>query len=178
MVAYEKGRIAAVNQQACTSLGYTREDLLRMSLFDIEVGIDKEELISLWEQGGEMATLNGVYRRQDGSTFPAEIRAGKISYRGQNLRLAAIRDVTERKQAEEALLESEKRFRDVAENAQEWVWEVDAEGRYTYASPIVEKLLGYKPEEILDKYFYDLFIPEERENCKKMTFVFRPIDSH
>ena len=79
-------------------------------------------------QGGELTTLAGVYRRRDGSTFPAEIRAGEISYRGQNLRLAAVRDVTERKRAEEALLESEKRFRDVAENAQEWVWEVDARG--------------------------------------------------
>ena len=66
---------------------------------------------------------------------------------------------------------SEKRFRDVTENAQEWVWEVDAEGKYTYASPIVEKLLGYKPEEMLDKHFYDLFLPEEREELKKMVFA-------
>jgi PAS domain S-box-containing protein len=59
----------------------------------------------------------------------------------------------------------------VAENAQEWVWEVDARGKYTYASPIIEKLLGYKPEEILDKHFYDLFIPEHREKLKEMAFA-------
>jgi len=170
LILHEQGRIVAVNQQACHSLGYAREELLRMSLFDIEVGMTKEKLFRVWDRGGELVNLAGACRRQDGSIFPVEIRAGEISYQGQTLRLAAVRDVTERKQAEAALLESERRFRDVAENAQEWVWEVDAKGKYTYASPIVEKLLGYKPGEILNKYYYDLFIPEDRENLKQMAF--------
>jgi PAS domain S-box-containing protein len=140
-----------------------------MSLFDIEVEYSKEVLMDRWEKARDLSTFPGLHRRKDGSTFPAEVRVGKVTLRGQELRLAAIRDISERKRAEEALIESEKRFRDVAENAQEWVWEVDAEGKYTYASPIVEKLLGYKPEEILDKHFYDLFIPEERENFKEMA---------
>ena len=71
----------------------------------------------------------------------------------------------------EAIKESERRFQDIAENTQEWVWEVDAEGKYTYTSTIVEKLIGYKPEEILDKHFYDLFIPEEREENKEKAFA-------
>jgi PAS domain S-box-containing protein len=118
-----------------------------------------------------LTTQTGSYRRRNGSTFPVEVRAGEISYRGQNLRLAAVRDVTERKRAEEVLRESEKRFRDVAENAQAWVWEVNAVGKYLYSSPIVGKLLGYQPEEILVKHFYDLFIPEDREKLMILTFV-------
>jgi PAS domain S-box-containing protein len=171
LVLHDLGRIVAVNQQACTSLGYTREELIGMSLFDIEVGIGIDDLLNLWHRGGVVTTQDGAYRCRDGSTFPVDVRTGEISYRGQILRLAAGRDVTERKRAEEVLLESEKRFRDVAENAQEWVWEVDAEGKYTYASPIVEKLLGYKPEEILGQHFYDLFIPEDREKLMVLTFV-------
>ncbi|MCK4316068.1 MAG: PAS domain S-box protein, partial [Anaerolineae bacterium] len=82
--------------------------------------------------------------------------------------LRLIRDMTERKQAEEALRENEERFQQVAENAQEWIWEVDVHGLYTYASPIVEKILGYKPEEVVGKkHFYDLFHPEDREELKK-----------
>jgi len=76
-------------------------------------------------------------------------------------------DITERKRAEEALRQSERRFRDIAENALEWIWEVDVNGEYTYASPVCEKILGYKPEELLGKHFYDLFVPEEREQLKK-----------
>ena len=71
-------------------------------------------------------------------------------------------------EAEEMLKESEKRFQQVTENAQEWVWEVDAYGLYTYASPVVGKVLGYKPEELVGKkHFYDLFHPEDREQLKK-----------
>ncbi|MEA3459351.1 MAG: GAF domain-containing protein, partial [Chloroflexota bacterium] len=78
---------------------------------------------------------------------------------------------TERRRAEEALRESEERFQQVAENAQEWIWEVDTHGLYTYASPIVEEIFGYKPEEVVgEKHFYDLFHPEDREELKKAAF--------
>jgi PAS domain S-box-containing protein len=76
-----------------------------------------------------------------------------------------------RKQAEEALRESEKRFQQVAENAEEWIWEVDGNGLYTYASTVVERILGYKPIEIAGKkHFYDLFHPDDREQLKKAAF--------
>ncbi|MCK4395320.1 PAS domain S-box protein [candidate division WOR-3 bacterium] len=77
---------------------------------------------------------------------------------------------TELKRAEGALRENEERFRIITENALAWIWEVDANGKYTYASPLVEKILGYKPEEVLKKHFYDLFHPEEREELKKAAF--------
>ena len=79
-------------------------------------------------------------------------------------------DITKRKWAEETLRESEQRFRDIAENALEWIWEVDVNGKYTYTSSIVEKILGYKAEEVLEKHFYDLFHPEDREELKKEAF--------
>ena len=55
------------------------------------------------------------------------------------------------------LKESEKRFKDITDNAREWIWEVDAKGKYVYGSPVIEKILGYKVEEVLTKHFYDLF---------------------
>lgn len=84
--------------------------------------------------------------------------------------LVIISNITERKQASKALAESEERFRNIAENALEWIWEIDASGKYTYASPVVEQLLGYKPEEVLEKHFYDLFHLDDREELKKAAF--------
>ena len=82
-----------------------------------------------------------------------------------------VRDITERKKMEEALMLSEKRFRDIANNLQEWIWETDVRGKYTYVSPMVEKILGYTPEEVLQKHFYDFFYPEEKEALKQAAFT-------
>lgn len=70
-----------------------------------------------------------------------------------------------------AVLENEqKRFKDIAANTGDWIWEVDAQGRYTYSSPLVEKMLGYSPDEVLGRYFYDFFLGEEKEKLKKAAF--------
>jgi PAS domain S-box-containing protein len=116
LILHDWGRIIEVNQQACRSLGYTREELLRMSVFDIEVGYSKEFLIDLWDKGEDVVTLSGIYRRKDGLTVPTEIRAGEITYCGQTLRLASARDSSARKQVEEALRESEEYYRSLFNN--------------------------------------------------------------
>ena len=80
-------------------------------------------------------------------------------------------DITERIKIKQALRKERERFQQVAENAQEWIWETDVDGLYTYGSPVIEKILGYKPEEIVGKkYFYDLFHPEEQEELKEVAF--------
>jgi PAS domain S-box-containing protein len=76
-----------------------------------------------------------------------------------------------KQKAEQELKESETRFRQVAEAANEWIWEVDTEGLYTYSSPMLEKLLGYTPEEVVGKkHFYDFYFPDDREIQKKAAF--------
>jgi len=79
-------------------------------------------------------------------------------------------DITERKNMEEALKTREERFSDIAENTLEWIWEIDTDGKYTYSSPVIEKILGYTPEEIIGTHFYDLFHPEDRNKLKKAAF--------
>ena len=87
-------------------------------------------------------------------------------------RLAMIYALSiQRQRAEEAVRQSEARFRDITDNVAEWVWEVDPEGKFTYSSPVVEQLLGYKPEEVLGQHFYDFFLPDERQELKEKAFA-------
>lgn len=80
--------------------------------------------------------------------------------------------IAKKERITEKLRESETRFKEVAENAQEWIWEVDQNGMYTFASPTVKNLLGFSPEELVGKkFFYDLFIEEEKQNTKELAFL-------
>ena len=123
--------------------------------------------------GGKPYNIEHRIRRPDGAErFVHGQGEVYLDGRAQPARmLGTLQDITERKQVEEALRESEKRFSDIAENASEWIWEVDSAGKYTYASPVVDKLLGYTPQEILEKHFYDLFAPEDREELKKAALA-------
>ena len=76
-------------------------------------------------------------------------------------------DITGRKIAEDELQASEIRFRQIAENACDMVWEVDASGMYTYCSSVVKHILGYSASELIGhKHFYDLFPLDEKEALK------------
>jgi len=78
--------------------------------------------------------------------------------------------IARRDEALQLLRESENRFQDIAANADEWIWEVDAQGGYTYSSPMVERILGYTVEETLQKHFYDFFADDEREALTQAAF--------
>jgi PAS domain S-box-containing protein len=69
------------------------------------------------------------------------------------------------------LVESERRFRDLTESTSDWVWEVDRNAVYTCASPRINDLLGYEPEEVLGKTPFDFLPPEE---AKRVAAVFWP----
>jgi PAS domain S-box-containing protein len=72
-------------------------------------------------------------------------------------------DITERKKADSALRESELRFRTLVETSTDWIWEVDENSVYVYASPKIRDLLGYEPEEIIGKTPFDLMHPQDAQ---------------
>jgi PAS domain S-box-containing protein len=83
---------------------------------------------------------------------------------------AVIEKVVHKNRLEQSLLKSEKRFQDMAENTSDWVWEMDAQGRYIYSNPVVENIMGYRCDEVIGRYFYDFFSSENKEVLKAGIF--------
>jgi PAS domain S-box-containing protein len=108
--------ILDVNRRACESLGYTREELLSLSIQDFDPAFDLGEL-EQWEQmvPGEPVTFERVHIRNDGTTFPVEVRLGVFKSGERRLFLALVRDITERKRAEEALKEYSEHLEEMVE---------------------------------------------------------------
>jgi diguanylate cyclase (GGDEF)-like protein/PAS domain S-box-containing protein len=101
-----EGRFADVNQGAAVSLGYTREELLRMRLREVDAALSQEALDDMCSGSarGRPETIETVYRRKDGTTFPVETRVGLLDAGGPELLfLALARDISDRKRAEEQI---------------------------------------------------------------------------
>ncbi len=100
-----ESRFADVNQQACDSLGYTREELLTSSVPDIGANLKPGMSVNMAEVlvPGKHFMMESFHRRKDGTTFPVEISFSMFEAGGEQFGLALARDITERKQAEEAL---------------------------------------------------------------------------
>jgi len=162
------------NEFFCHSLGYTREEVVGRPLADF---YSPESRAALLGGGGYARALAGEFfigerhlETRDGRLIPTLLHtATEVDPSGRVTGTRAMFvEITDRKRTEEALRESEERFKQVAENAGEWIWEVDANGMYRYCSSAVERILGYSPDELVGKkYFYDLFPPEVREDRKK-----------
>lgn len=109
----EQGRFLDVNEQACLNLGYTRPELLQLSVADIELTANKQDVEQHWDElkNDKASIISGIHRRKDGTTFPVEVRLGVVHEGGEKLFSVLARDVTERKKVEEALHLSEEQAR-------------------------------------------------------------------
>ena len=121
ILADTNSRIVEVNDQAVRSFGYSREELLNLHLQDLRPKEQKADLARQMKQAVRHGGLiyETVHRRKDGSTFSAEVSARVIDVEGRAFYQHIIRDISERKRAQETLRESEERYRGLFENMAE-----------------------------------------------------------
>ncbi len=112
VVDLETMRLLDVNATVCSSLGYTREELLSMHVYDIDPSIDEPARVKVEEslRNVGFVLLQTIQRRKDGSTFPAEVSM-KLVHLDRNYVVCALRDISERKQMESALEEATAKLR-------------------------------------------------------------------
>jgi PAS domain S-box-containing protein len=179
LILHDNGKIIEVNQQTCDDLGYSREELLKMTVYDIEVSISPQDLQKIWEKETESSfTVRGVHRRKDGSTFPVEVRVAQFIYGGRRLLLALARDITARVKIEEARRQSELKYRRLVVAAPFGISIIGTNGRYKYLNPKFEKMFGYTlddiptgrewfPKAFPDSAYRELVISDWKEEFKK-----------
>ncbi len=143
------GLFSDVNNVACKRLGYTREELLAMSPFDISDGKNfayNSQLVTRLSREGS-ATFETTYIKKDGARLPVEVNALRLTIDGKELYMAIARDITERKQAEEALRSSENLYRLLADNVHDIIWTTNPMLKPQYVSPSFSHLMGFPQAE-------------------------------
>jgi PAS domain S-box-containing protein len=156
-------KILDVNYRACTTLGYSRAELLNLTVLDIEETItDSSSWAELVSQAGRSGYefLQCREKRKDGTTFPAEVNANLINWGGRDYMVAMVRDITKREQVQIQLKESETKFRKLAECARDAIIVMGSKGEISFWNPAAEKIFGYSHGEAIGKNLHELLVPE------------------
>ena len=174
LISNKAGVIEYVNNSFTRLTGYAANELIDRNpslLRSNHTARDQYE--RLWEtiQNGREWRGEIEDRKKNGETYwaletitPLRDTRGEITHY-----LAIQQDITEQKRDKEALVESEARFRQVAEMTGEWLWEQDSSGRYIYSSGAVRDILAFEPEEILGRNYLDLQVGDDESSPQSIT---------
>jgi len=160
----EEGGFFYVNESACRSLGYSREELLEMTVFDIDPNFQREVWPERWQEVQNRGSfqLESVHRRKNGDTFPVEITANYIEFEGKAYNCAIARDLTERNRVEAELRSSEQRFRGLFEQATDGIFLISADtAEIVDVNTFGAERLGYDREEMIGMKVTEINPPEE-----------------
>ncbi len=167
-----EGKFLEVNDACVRMLGYSnKEELLEIDIIkDLYVdmenresfkravmqhGYTKDFRLTLKKKTGEIIYI------EDSSVIIKDEKGKIIGFQG------IMKDITERLKYHEKIMEREKRLKDIVESTNDWIWEVDKDGRYTYCSEKVKNILGYTEEEIIGKTPFDFMVEADKKKVKR-----------
>ncbi len=163
-----------VNPQLAFMLGYEQDELIGVQF---RVVVSPSELSKLEDNysnrmaGGYVPPVyESELMHKNGGLVSVEINGGVTTFDGKKADLVFIRDISERKNAEYALLEAEERYRDLVENINEVIFALDTNGVIEYISPTIKYIAEYIPPEMIDKpvkeFIYREDLPEFNERLQ------------
>ncbi|MBE2199168.1 MAG: PAS domain S-box protein [Anaerolinea sp.] len=163
----EHATILDVNHQACESLGYSREELIGKTPALFDAGLDRPFIDKLEQQldAGEMIAFETRHRRKDGSVFPVEVRSRPFWLGERRFSVSLARDITERKQAEETLRDSERRLAEAQRLAHIGSWELNLTNNDLTWSVEIFRIFEIDPHKFGATYeaFLNAIHPDDRE---------------
>ncbi len=164
------------NERWAEMIGYTLEELAPVSIDTWMKMAHPDDLKTSGELlekhfRGELALYECEARvRHKNGNWVWVLDRGKVATRTEDgkplLMFGTHADITERKRAEEARQDSERRFQDIVMSSADWIWETDKHGVYTYASGKVKELLGYEPDELIGTTPFQLMPEDEAERIR------------
>jgi PAS domain S-box-containing protein len=158
----EEGRFIDANEQLLAMLGYSREEFIGMTLADVIPAEERERVMRHIKNGQKSFIETGALRK-DGTQIAVEAHGRTLSYHNRRVRISAIRNVTQRKRAEQALRESEVRYRTLLDQAPDAVL-VNQNGRIVYCNAAALRLYGAdRPAQLLGKEALEIVHPAQRE---------------
>ena len=181
LVDSETFQFVDVNQAAERLWGYPREELLAMNALDVSSEPDKSTLSiqSAGDGQGHDVPLRW-HRKKNGTVFPVAISASSIPWNGRRLVCAIAMDISERFRTEEALRDSEERFRNVFEQGPLGIAILDLEYKWISVNPKLCEMLGYTQDDLMNLSFVDIVHPDDiepdLEQPKKLLSGEIPID--
>jgi len=161
-LATPDGRVAHVNKTMEVITGYFKEELKKIDLADTyENPQDRKKLLETIERYGCAVDFPTRLKRKDGTVYDALLNVSRVRFGDRDFFQTICMDVTERKKAQEALRESEEKYRDIFENAREAIVTIDLKGRISNANKIIEEY-GLKREELPGKSLFDFITKDYR----------------
>jgi len=163
------GRILAANDTACRRLEYTREELLAMTISDIDPLFPRERWPAHWQElktAGRLV-IETINRTKQGRTFPVRVSIAYLPWANEECCCSVITDITERKQADAAIRESEERYRLLVTQATDLIYRTDATGHVTFVNPTAMRLMGYAEPECLGRRFDEFIRPDFRAQAER-----------
>jgi PAS domain S-box-containing protein len=163
LIEHETGRVLEANQAAEAMYGYSTEELLALRDLDLTAEPEATRTATTAAETDANATVPlRLHRRKDGSTFLVDITGRAFTLQGRVVRVAAVRDVSERHRTELALRDSEQRYRSIVETTAEGVAVATPDGAITYANERMAELLGCAVDELQGMNGSDLLF-DDRE---------------
>jgi len=169
-IADQEGRIIIFNDAILQPGNYSKDDIRKLdSIGELYYNPDdRNKVLSIARNQGFVNEMHIKFKRKDGTPYDTLLSLRPIAVEGKPCWQAIVSDITESKQAVEALRESEEKFRFLAENMGDIVWTVDLDFRTTYVSPSVENVLGFTPTERMHQSLEEMVTPESLQNIQEV----------
>jgi PAS domain S-box-containing protein len=157
-------RFLEVNDAAIAQYGYTRAEFLVMAIDQIRPDEDAQRVRALALESFAPYERTGIWRHRkaDGQLILVDVLWHRLEFQGREAAIVAAIDITDQKQAEDALRDNEARYRLLAENITDVITVLALDGTRTYLSPSVRDVLGYAPEELIGKRMEEMPHPDDR----------------